>query len=69
MVAWLMQRSLQVLDLLDDVRTDELTERLGLDEAELGRWKEMAVKMRIHCARIDAPQMPLCDAVLPPRRP
>ncbi len=47
MVAWLMERALRVLDLLDDVRTQELIERLDLGPAEIGRWREMSGKMHV----------------------
>ncbi len=47
MVAWLCRRALEVLELLDDVRTAELTERLDIGAAEIGRWHEMSTKMHV----------------------
>ena len=47
MVAWLMSRSLEVLDLLDDLRADELCDTLGIGPDEIERWTDMASKMRV----------------------
>lgn len=45
LVAWLMQTCDQVLQALDADHRAEIIARLGLDDAELARWRDMAQRM------------------------
>ncbi len=46
-VAWVLGRALEVLDLLDPVSRQGLTDRLSITPEETARWDEMSRKMRI----------------------
>ena len=47
MVAWLCEISLEVLDLLPERRLEGLRARIGLDDGEIEKWKEMSHKMLV----------------------
>ena len=45
MVSWLMGTAQSVLDAMDEVRRNELKDRLGLSAEEIGHWAELRTKM------------------------
>jgi alpha,alpha-trehalase len=47
MAVWVMERALDVLDLLPPARVAELAERIGLEAAEVERWKDILRKMLV----------------------
>jgi trehalose/maltose hydrolase-like predicted phosphorylase len=47
MAVWVLRRAAQALDELPPHYRHEVTEDLGLGPAELGRWRDIAAKMRV----------------------
>jgi alpha,alpha-trehalase len=47
LVAWIMARALDALDLLPEDRRRDLCARLGVGAADLDRWEEMARKLHV----------------------
>jgi trehalose/maltose hydrolase-like predicted phosphorylase len=47
MAAWVLMRALEVIDILDKKRKDELTYNLNIDSEELDRWSNISSKMYI----------------------
>jgi trehalose/maltose hydrolase-like predicted phosphorylase len=47
MAAWVLQKALEILDLIEQSRKDELLPELEIDDNELLRWKEISQKMYI----------------------
>jgi len=47
MAAWILWQALELLQFLPAERRDELTQRLGIDTAEIARWDAISRKMRI----------------------
>jgi len=47
MATWVLARALDVLDLLEDERRDEIKQSLGLTDGEIARWDEISRKMRV----------------------
>jgi len=47
MAVWVLRAAMKVLDLLQPKRKLDLLESLGLEETEVGQWKDIAGKMRI----------------------
>ena len=47
MAVWVMERALEVLDLLPPGRVAELAERIGLEAAEVDRWRDIVAKMLV----------------------
>jgi len=47
MAVWVMERAIEVLDLLDEERRSELFEELSLKKEEIQRWKEISRKMTV----------------------
>lgn len=47
MAVWVMERALEVLNLLSEERRNELSEELGLHADEIKRWKDITRKMTI----------------------
>ncbi len=47
MVAWSLTRTLDVLELLPATRREELTDRLGLEDAEIARWDEISRRLHV----------------------
>jgi alpha,alpha-trehalase len=47
MATWVLARALDVLDLLEDERRDEIKQSLGLTDGEIARWDEVSRKMRV----------------------
>jgi len=47
MAVWLLDRSLEVLDLLPPVRRRELTERIGLCDEEIKAWRQVCCGMTV----------------------
>ena len=45
MTVWVLCRALEVLDLISDMRSKELRERLGLSADEIARWVDISHKM------------------------
>ena len=45
MAVWVLCRALEVLDLISDMRSKELKERLGLSADEIARWVDISHKM------------------------
>ncbi|WP_293990898.1 glycosyl hydrolase family 65 protein [Streptomyces sp.] len=45
--AWVLARTLELLDTLPEPRRRELTERTGLDDAELRRWEEVSRTLHV----------------------
>jgi trehalose/maltose hydrolase-like predicted phosphorylase len=47
MAVWVIQRALQLLNLIDDSRLGELFQKLSISEADVARWREMGHKMYV----------------------
>lgn len=47
LVAWLMQKALKILDIIEKTRKKELLQKLDIDEEELKLWDEISKKMFI----------------------
>ncbi len=47
MASWCIQRGFDVLEVIGDDRRAELTEVLGLDPAELDRWREVSARLKV----------------------
>jgi alpha,alpha-trehalase len=47
MAVWVMERALEVLDILPPGRVAELAERISLESAEVERWREILQKMAV----------------------
>ncbi len=47
MVAWVLCRSLELVDLLPEPQRRELMDRLSLDKAELARWDDVSRRLRV----------------------
>lgn len=47
MAAWVIVRALKLLDLLDDTSCKELSDKTGITEEDVKRWKEISRKMYI----------------------
>jgi len=47
MAAWVLDEGLRLMSLLPEVREAELREKLGIDDQELQKWRDMATRMFI----------------------
>ncbi|NIO08861.1 MAG: glycoside hydrolase family 65 protein [Deltaproteobacteria bacterium] len=47
MAVWVLERAIEVLDLLDEERRSELFEELNLKKEEIQRWKDITCKMTV----------------------
>jgi alpha,alpha-trehalase len=47
MAVWVLTRALELFDILDEVNSKEVSEKIGLDEDEKKRWRDISCKMKI----------------------
>ncbi|MFD2999253.1 glycoside hydrolase family 65 protein [Pontibacter toksunensis] len=45
MAVWVIHRALQLLDMIDDSRLEELFQKLSISEPDIARWRDVSTKM------------------------